>query len=566
MFSSKILRPLVFLIFLIMPTITFFFRPGIYWNMHDDMQPIRQLEMEKCLVDGQIPCRWTPDLGYGYGYPLFNFYPPLPYYVGETFRFFRLSFITSIKYTAVLQFVVAAIGMYLLANILFGPSGGVISALLYTYAPYHAVNVYVRGAMNEAWASAIFPYIFFFAYQAISQNKTIYYLFLSFSYSLLLLSHNPMAMIFSPFLAVWIIYCLYKFHLLNKIKIFVNVTSSLFFSLMLSAYFTLPVLFESKLVQIESMFQNYYHYSIHFVSLFQLFISNYWGDGPSVWGTADGMSFSVGYLHWVISLFILSYIIYYYFKYKQILVFPLVLFTLSYISLFLTHERSTFLWQLITPIQKVQFPWRFLNLSTFFLSLLSGSIFSILKPKLHFKVIILFVLIFLTIFLYLSHFNPITSGPITDTQKFSGQALTNQITGGIYDYLPKTASMAAKSPAKDYVDEISPSSAIYQLSGQKKGTDWIFFNINTDIPTLITLPIIYFPQFKLLVDNQYTTISIDKTLGRIQFSLPSGYHNIYLKLYNTPIRIIGNITSLFSIILFVFLFSKELWNNKKLSN
>ena len=38
-------------------------KPG-YPSMHDDMQIMRIFELDKCLRDGQIPCRWVPDLGY----------------------------------------------------------------------------------------------------------------------------------------------------------------------------------------------------------------------------------------------------------------------------------------------------------------------------------------------------------------------------------------------------------------------------------------------------------------------------------------------------------------------
>src|SRR3989304_7893353 len=67
-----------------------------YFNMHDDLQIMRQLEMEKCFLDRQIPCRWVPDMGYGFGYPLFNFYPPLPYLVGQGIRLLGYSFIDTI--------------------------------------------------------------------------------------------------------------------------------------------------------------------------------------------------------------------------------------------------------------------------------------------------------------------------------------------------------------------------------------------------------------------------------------------------------------------------------------
>ena len=49
------------------------FRPG-YFTMHDDLQVMRLFEMDRCLQDGQIPCRWAADLGAGYGQPMFNYY------------------------------------------------------------------------------------------------------------------------------------------------------------------------------------------------------------------------------------------------------------------------------------------------------------------------------------------------------------------------------------------------------------------------------------------------------------------------------------------------------------
>jgi len=137
--KHKYFWPILTFLFTI-PAFFFLLKPG-YYNMHDDMQMIRQLEMEKCFQDGQIPCRWTPDLGYGYGYPLFNFYPPMPYLVGQVYRTFGFSFVNSVKATAVTQIILAAAFMYLLSASIFGPAGGFIASIFYTYAPYHALNI-----------------------------------------------------------------------------------------------------------------------------------------------------------------------------------------------------------------------------------------------------------------------------------------------------------------------------------------------------------------------------------------------------------------------------------------
>ncbi len=550
-------KTLIFTLLLILPAVFFLFSRGQYWNMHDDMQLIRQLQMEKCLFDGQIPCRWVPDLGYGYGYPLFNFYPPLPYFVGQGFRLLGFSFIGTIKITAILQFLFSSVGIYLLAASLFGPVGGLLSAVFYAYAPYHAVNIYIRGAMNEAWAAVFFPYIFYFAREIIQSPKPNKMIGLSLAFAGLMLSHNPMVLIFTPFLLIWCLFWMYqKFHLEFKkyISVIVPLAISAGFAIGLSAFFTLPAIFETKYVQINSMFSNYYTYAIHFVSLHQLFFSNFWGDGPSVWGPNDGLSFSVGLFHWMVPVILCIYLIWKIFKQQKFSIFDQTIILLSFMglgSIFMAHEHSTFIWKLIPEIQKIQFPWRFLNLTTFFTSLTVGSVAIILKNK--YTNLLCFLLSGLVVLANLPHFYPVTYGPITDSQKFSGVAWTNQVTGGIYDYLPNTASTAPKSPAPLFVDQIIPSTSTYSISGAKKGTDWLFMNLTLNQNSTVYFSQLGFPNFVANINGQNITPQIEPVLGRLSLKLHSGQNQIYLKLHDTPIRSISNIVSILSLILLILL-------------
>lgn len=540
-------KPLILLLLFVLPATLFLWQPGEYWNMHDDMQMIRQLEMEKCFLDGQIPCRWTPDLGYGYGYPLFNFYPPLPYLIGQIFRLFGFSFVTTVKLTAVLQIFTSALAMFLLASSLFGGWGGLIASLFYTYAPYHALNVFVRGAMNEAWAAALFPLIFYFGRQLVQKPHPTPAILLALSSALLLLSHNPMVLIFTPFFILW---CLYWFLQKPQLKTALYSILAAILGLSLSAFFTLPAIFEAKYTQIDSMFRNYYHFSAHFVSLYQLFISPFWGNGASVWGPNDNMSFMVGYLHWIVPLFLLLYLLVNSLRHRrfhhQLSLFGLI-FLFALTSVFFTHNKSTLLWLIFTPLQKIQFPWRFLNLTVFFASLAVGLIPKILKPTLAIPLIVILII------LNYRYFTPITHGPLTDHQKFSGLAWTNGITSGIYDYLPKTARIAAQSPAVEYVDQVFPATA-YQLSGQKHGTDWLSFNIKLPVSANVTISQLAFPNFVLLDNGQPINYQIEPELGRIVVNLSAGPHQIYLKLHHTPIRTFSNLTSLLAVILVLVYF------------
>mgnify|MGYP001606165235 CR=1 FL=1 len=58
-----------------------------YFSHQDDLQVIRLVEMRKCFADLQIPCRWGPVMGWGNGFPLFNFYGVSTYYLGAIIRY-----------------------------------------------------------------------------------------------------------------------------------------------------------------------------------------------------------------------------------------------------------------------------------------------------------------------------------------------------------------------------------------------------------------------------------------------------------------------------------------------
>src|SRR3989344_7190058 len=202
-FKSKISnaiknRTLAFWISLIIlltaPSFTTLLQPG-YFGHHDDLQIFRIYQMDKCFKDGQIPCRWVPDMGFGYGYPLFNYYPVMPYFLGEFIHLFGFSLIVSVKILAILSLLISGITMFLLGRFLWGNLGGLVSSMFFVYAPYHAVDIYVRGAFAEAWSLSWTPAVFLMIAKVVKEpsGKNIILLFL-FS-APFLMSHNLMELI-----------------------------------------------------------------------------------------------------------------------------------------------------------------------------------------------------------------------------------------------------------------------------------------------------------------------------------------------------------------------------------
>ena len=123
--------------------------PGYFLGAHDAKHNLFWLvQFDQGLKDGFLWPRWSPDHVLGYGYPLFTFYAPLLFYVAELFHLLGASIAGAIKITWALAFVLSGITMYRFARRLWGQGPGFVAALLYVYAPYHFVNIYVRAALG----------------------------------------------------------------------------------------------------------------------------------------------------------------------------------------------------------------------------------------------------------------------------------------------------------------------------------------------------------------------------------------------------------------------------------
>lgn len=131
-----------------------------YFTMHDSQHVARLHLLDQAIRQGSLYPRWVDGLGFNFGYPLFNFYPPLIYYIGELFHLLGFSLTASIKAVFITGFLAGAIGMYLLAKKHLGKMAGILASVLYTYFFYHAVLIYVRGALAEFFTLAILPFVF----------------------------------------------------------------------------------------------------------------------------------------------------------------------------------------------------------------------------------------------------------------------------------------------------------------------------------------------------------------------------------------------------------------------
>lgn len=533
----------LFYIFLVI-ALTFFsfkslIRPG-YFPMHDDMQPIRLLEIDKCFRDGQIPCRWVPDLGFGYGYPLYIYYPPLAYYFMEIFHLLGFSILASIKIEFILTFIFSGLAMFLLARSLWGNLGGLISAIFYVYAPYRATDVYSRGAVGEFTALIFLPLIFWAILEFVRQKRTKYLIFLALSYGGLLLTHNITSLIFTPIAILWGLFLLWYY---REWRVLPKLFFGAILGVCLAGFFILPAVFEKNLAHVESMLSGYFNYLAHFVSLRQLFFSTHWGYGSSEFGPNDDFTFAVGIFHWLFAF--LAFVIGLWQWKKNRFSFLTLGFlgAVGLFSAFLAHQRSTFIWERISVLAYLQFPWRFLTIVIFAFSTMTGALVSYLK---RYSLQVGFLMILLVILFNAYYFRPADWFFITDKDKLSGQSWEKQITASIFDYLPVFAKAPPAKKAPEQPEIISGEAKILSF---EKGTNWQKGKIEVlSEQAKIQLPLFYFPKFELQINGKKTPFDYQNDLGLISFELDKGEHNFHVKLKRTPIRIIGDYLTLSSLL------------------
>jgi hypothetical protein len=499
------------ILLLSIPTFGLMLKPGIY-TMHD-FHVFRQQQFEKCLIQtNSFPCRWAFDAGMGFGEPVFNFYGQLPYWIGQLFRILSFSILDSVKANFIFSIVASSVAMYSLANKFWSKRGALFSALFYAFAPYRAVDVWVRGALGESLAFVFFPLILLCLKEYVENRRLKYLFWLILAFAGLIITHNLSLMIFLPFALVWFMYFFIKSNNKSIHTIYDLISAGLVTGL-LAAFYLLPVIFESGLVTVGETITGYYNFRLHYVTLRQLFLSFYWGYGGSVWGPNDTMSFSLGHFHWISSVAILLLALL-----RQRVGEVFLFLILAIFAAFLTHGKAEFIWEAIKPMAFIQFPWRFLTMSTLFLSLAAGAVVKFI-PKRAWVIILTMAIGF-----YSGNFRPDIWRNISDQEQFSGKLWDEQRSSALSDFWPKSVKLPDRlAPAK-------PETILETDSYQKT-----------------RYPIVYFPGWTAKSGNKTLEVFPSGDMGLVTVRTPPNSNTI-LSFKDTPVRKIGNIVSFATLI------------------
>lgn len=529
----------------------------------------RLAQLERAVQHGILYPRWLPDLGLGFGFPVFNYYAPLSYYLALLLRWMGLSLSTSLLLCHALGLWVLALAIYLWGRDVFGETAGVVAAFAAVYAPYTLNDVYSRGALPTTWGLAWLVLALWVTRRLIMRRTAGLMALATLFFTALLLTHNLTAMMGIPLILGYTIFLGW----LHGFRPILRVVMALALALGLSAFFWAPAVLEQDYVQIWQLYlPGVFDWRVNFVSLKELLAA------PRPVDPAQAnfhVPISLGWIQ--IALVLIAWGSARAARLSRERLSHLCAITLATLGLVaMALPVSAPVWERISILRFVQFPWRFLGVGTLGIALLAGAGVASLGKRASkaIPVVVMGMMLFALPWLFPSRW-PAQADPTPPEQiRFEGQtgALGTTSTG---EYLPiwvqerppdDTLLPLYEVAAPDYIiprldwtslpPEVSVTKARYGLTEAE-------LTVEASQDFRVRFLWYFFPGWHAWMDGDPQPLIAEGPYGLVAADIPAGRHHLRIAFGDTPLRQWAGRISVFSLALFAALLACVWWTERK---
>ncbi|HDQ70965.1 MAG TPA: hypothetical protein ENN19_02580, partial [Chloroflexi bacterium] len=547
----------------------FLTRPGLPRQTDAELHVYRAAELGHLLRAGVFYPRWAPDFYFGYGYPIFNYYAPMTYYVANLFGVLPgLDIVGGAKAVFVLGLVLASMGSYLLGSDLFGPKGGVLAAASFVLSPYIVfIDPHARGALAEHFALCLLP-LSFYAFGRLMRGVGGRWAFAGSVLSLagIVFSHNLIGLV-AAFLLLF--YWLWL-ALSGQRKRAGWGWLALALAACVIACFWLPFVFERSAIKLEVTGPGHFDFREHFLSWTELFAPSRVLDMRA---TAPHHRFNLGVAQWTLALLGVIGILRFWLRRRddetrdvsqaspvsRNTSFHFSYFVLAGAGLiFLMLPGSQAIWERIPGMSYLQFPWRLLGVANVMLAVCAASIVALVPSRRWCIGIATFGLALVLVTALPVLYPPLWNPDFGGTSPYdiivweqNSLALGTTSTG---DFLPVDAARAPLVPMPSLIQsyrepgpidrvnrDVLPDDAQLEIVSQGPLHDR--FSISTSQAFILRLYTFYFPGWRAYVDGEEVSIEIAHPEGFITLQIPAGEHDVIVRFEDTPPRTAGWIIS-----------------------
>lgn len=554
-----------------------------------EQHAFRTYEIMAAWQGGAPYLRWARDLFYGYGYPVFNYYAPLSYYLGAAYGLLCCGLgtgaVAGVKFVLVISAYLGTLGMYLFVRDHWGGVAGVVSAAAFAFAPYIVyIDPHARGDAPETLALALAPGMFWAFARLRRTGSPGEVVVAALMLAGVILSHNLMALIFFGLLLAWLAWELFfgppengvffQARETNEQERFAHTGSgrwlvvgmvalALVLGLLLSAVMWLPAVLERDAVQFRNVASGtYFDFRRYFLSVRELFAPALMFD---LGATEMRFHYNLGLAQWILGGLGIgtSFVT----RARR----PSALFFAFWAVLFVYFmlPASQPVWDAVPPLAYLQFPTRLLGPAAMTLAILAGASVSWMEalpvkwPHTRLAFAAGAVALCLGAAMPLMYPAPWPNYGQANAQRIIATELDGRGIGttSANDFLPvQVLAVPGPQPALtaaylvgEQTDKVNraalpagttvttialgPETSRFQVAGQ---ADFVF--------RLFTF---YFPGWTAYVDNRKVNITPSEPEGWLTFWVPAGEHEITVRLENTTPRWVGwTLTGLALVVVF----------------
>lgn len=520
------------------------------WNQPlpygDDLRlHIYRIPLIHSLWANGIPfARWMPFLVFGYGSPLFLFYPPLSAYLLTGFYWLvGQNALTAVSFFFTLCLLLGAVSMFGLGRHLFGAGGGLLAAAFYTWSPHLVYQTYARGSLSNALALAIVPLAAWGLLRVVQRPSLLRIILAAAALTLLLLAHTAVSLLFLGPLVILALTAVFLSPRREWLGLLWAVGAAFLLGLGAAAFSWLPALVEVGATR--------YTAEADRVAFTEAWATGFaWPEpivaeahNPTLPKTPGSAQIVLGAMGTVVAL------VGWRRRWGMRVVYGVtaVCGLMGLGVLLLALPISTAVWQRVVPLQALQFPWRLLDIPLFALSLAAGILLHPALPA--FKVRLMVALVGLVV--TFAQMIPTLYPPRIHTlpvQPTLADVTAVQQQYGIYgltawgEYSATTVTQWPAGPPFPQADTAIPLTAKLLLPPEgitAVNDDSNFWQATWrtafTVPQTVTLAVHNFPGWQAQMDGSDWPVG-NTADGRLLLAIPAGEHEVRLAFGRTPIR------------------------------
>jgi hypothetical protein len=549
---------------LVWPALRPFYSEGLPRSFDGGLHLLRLALLDRAVSAGLWLPRWSSELLLGFGYPLFNFYAPGAYYVAELFQLGGFSAYWAFIAAFCVAVLFAGIGMYWLALAIYGPGkewAALLAAVAYAYAPYLLTNVYIRGALSEATAQALLPWIFWTTRCLLTAERpSRYYLPSALTLGALAITHNITLLFVPPLLVVYIL-VLWLPH--RRIERALWIALSLATAMGISAFFWLPLLIERR----------YLADTAYEISRSVWLPGSMWTwtnflDGGFTYEHTFARPIRVGLVQ--IGLAVGGFVL----AGRRNAEWLLWLLVAVATGLFM-GKWAVAIWQSSELLSVAQFAWRLLSVHSLALALGAGYIVTrgprLLRYALFAVVVVVIILSMRPRLAWMKTFAP--AGVDLTTPVFANIEIDKGVLEGgegnssIQEFRPLWAPRTLALTDSDLADsdqmggnqrdgnqtDGNQTGGEVEIALQSAGLSSLRATVTSAVAMPLRLASFYFPGWHVWIDGAETAPYPSTNLGLLTIDMPAGEHTLEVKWLGTPLQRGSTVFSLVALVIAIAL-------------